>query len=98
MHIGVLGDFARLISRDRQTTCAVAVARRAQPSVAANIACDIRMFSRCYQNTGDRWRAHAYSVLPKKGAVGGSKMPASASVQFFLNWAKERADEMDATL
>jgi hypothetical protein len=25
-------------------------------------------------------------------------MPASASVQFFLNWAKERADEMDATL
>ena len=25
-------------------------------------------------------------------------MPASASVQFFLNWAKERTDEMDATL
>jgi hypothetical protein len=37
------------------------------------------------------------NIWEQKNA-GGREMPAHSSTHFFLNWAKERIDEMDATL
>src|SRR4051812_43136945 len=58
---------------------ATASARSVSRAVRLRRSCAKPMFSRCYQNTADRWWTRAYSFLRKR-RNGRTEMPASASV------------------